>query len=97
MSLGRYNNTTRIAGGKKLASARAHNLIYTAVKNGSIDYSIRTLKEGERLDIIAGKQYGDGNLWWIIAAASGIGWPAQVPPGTRIYIPTNLGQIEAYI
>ena len=45
--------------------------------------------EGDRFDILAQTYYGDSNLWWIIAAASGIGWGLQCPPGTVIRIPTN--------
>ena len=97
MSLGRYDNTLKIAGGKKLASPRSHSLIHRAVKSGAIKYRIHVLKEGERLDIIAGKAYGNGRLWWVIAAASGIGWSPQVPPGTRLLIPTDLNEIEAYV
>lgn len=97
MALGRYENTLRIAGGKKLASPRGHNLIYRAVQAGRVAYKIHVLKEGERLDTLAGKEYGNGTLWWVIAAASGIGFAPQVPPGTRIYIPTNLQEIEVFV
>jgi len=54
------------------------------------------LNEGERLDTIAGRVYGNARLWWIIAAASGIGWPLQVPPGTQLLIPTDLKQTAQY-
>ena len=97
MAIGRYDNTLKIAGGKKLASPRGHNLIYRAVQAGALSYRLHILKEGERLDILAGKYYGNGRLWWVIAAASGIGWAAQVPPGTRLFIPTDLGEVEAYV
>ena len=53
--------------------------------------------EKERLDVLAGKIYGDGGYWWIIAAASGIGWSLQVPPGTRLKIPTKLEQILSLV
>ena len=36
----------------------------------------------------------DGMNWWIIAAASGIGWWLQCPPGTLLAIPTSISQIE---
>jgi len=32
-------------------------------------------------------------LWWIIAALSNIGWNLQVPPGTKITLPTNIQQV----
>tara|TARA_Y100000591_G_C21489801_1_gene524537 strand:- start:51 stop:224 length:174 start_codon:yes stop_codon:yes gene_type:complete len=51
------------------------------------------LKEAQRLDTIAAESYGDARLWWVIAAASNIGWGLQVPPGTKLSIPIDLAQI----
>ena len=64
------------------------------MKRGEIVFTTITLKEGQRLDKIAQQFYGDGRLWWIIAAASGIGWWMQAPPGTLLKVPTDLLQIE---
>jgi hypothetical protein len=97
MSLGRYDNAQKIRSGKLYSSATAHVNIYKGCRSGKISYTTKTLIEGERLDILAGKYYGNGNLWWVIAAASGIGWGIQAPPGTNLRIPTNLAQIEAYV
>jgi len=71
--------------------------IRAAMKDGSLSLRPIVIKEGERLDVIAGRTYGDGRLWWVIAAASDIGWPLQVPPGTRLNIPTDLSQIAGLI
>jgi len=49
------------------------------------------------LDHIAGKELGDSQLWWVIAAASRIGWWLQVPPGTVLRIPTKMTQVMAYV
>ena len=57
--------------------------------------TLYTTKEGERLDQIAGKFYDDGRYWWVIAAASNIGWWLQVPTGTRLIVPLDLSEIEA--
>lgn len=68
--------------------------IRDGINNGLVRYRQTVLKEGERLDIIAGIEYNDGNLWWIIAAASpAIGFMPQIPPGTLIRIP-NLQDIN---
>ncbi len=97
MSMGRYDNATRIKSGKMLASATAHVAIYKACRNGRMTFVTKTLTENERLDVLAGRYYGNGRLWWIIAAASGIGWCLQAPPGTNLVIPTDLSQVEAYV
>ena len=67
--------------------------IFEAVESNTIQYSTHVLKEGERLDTVAGKSYNDSKYWWIIAAASGIGWSLQVPPGTFLKIPNNLNEV----
>lgn len=97
MALGRYDNNTKIEGGKKFSTSTSHNNIRQAAISGRISTSQYVLQEGERLDIIAGRSYGNSRLWWVIAAASGVGWPLQAPPGTLLLIPTNLSQIEGLI
>ena len=67
--------------------------IYNAVENGEISYGVHVLEQGERLDYIAGINYGDSSLWWIIAAASGIGYALQVPPGTILRVPSSISQV----
>lgn len=93
----RYANTPKIEAGKQYGTAVAHNNIRRAVQQGRITTREHILKEGERLDIIAGRTYGNSRLWWIIAAASGIGWGLQVPPGTQVLIPTDLKQVSGYV
>ena len=61
--------------------------IRQAVDSGQISAVRVEVQDGERLDHIAHRFYGDGQLWWIIAAASGVGWWLQVPPGTVITVP----------
>ena len=72
---------------------RLHNL----VKNGSIRATKVVVKQGVRLDHLAGRQYGDGRLWWVIAAATGIGWWMQVPPGTVLKVPTDINEVISMI
>ena len=94
-SIYRYSEPVTRRGG--LATAQAVNSIRRAVRNGVIRTSDRPLKEGERLDTIAFKRYGDSRLWWIIAAASNIGWWMQLPPGTLIKIPDSLTEVNQVI
>ena len=49
---------------------------------------------GDRYSNLAHEHYGDVKLWWVIAAASDIGWGLQCPPGTFLRIPTDLGIIS---
>jgi hypothetical protein len=97
MSVSRYRRTSRIKGGVQLGTSYINSTIYQNVENGNIETTPYVLKEGERLDHIAGKFLGNGDLWWILAATSGIGWMLQAVPGTRIRIPSNLNQIMAYV
>lgn len=97
MAIGRYDNTLKIAGGRKLATSDAHVRIFNAVKVGEISATTYTTSESERLDTLAAEFLGDARLWWVIAASSGIGWGMQVPPGIELNIPDNMNQVEAYI
>ncbi len=97
MALSRYANDSAIKGGKILQSGTAVMRIREAVKRGQLTMRSTVLKESQRLDHLAGAVYGDGRLWWVIAAASNIGWSMQVPPGTRLNIPTDLGEVEGVI
>lgn len=89
--MGRYSEDASIKRGRSLGTAQAALSIRSALKAGTLAARREILKEGERLDQIAFREYGDGRLWWVIAAASGIGWVMQVPPGTVILIPSSAG------
>ena len=96
MAINRYTFATRrknLLGKNIVSNSRASFTIYTAIESGAVNYGVKILEEGERLDTIAGQAYGDSSFWWIIAAASGIGWGLQVPPGTVLRVPTNINEI----
>lgn len=93
MAIGRYTYTPKILGRTRLATNLNCNKIYKAVINGSVPFTALVLKESQRLDHIAGAAYGDSSYWWIVAAASGIGWGLQVPPGTIVRVPKSLADI----
>jgi nucleoid-associated protein YgaU len=50
---------------------------------------VRTIEEGDRLDLIAHEEYGDTSRWRAIAAANGIRNPRDLRPGTTIVIPNG--------
>lgn len=97
MATSRYSFIPRIKGGRQIGTMRGLRRIYFSVRSGSIPFRTVTLKEGQRLDHIAGRSYGDSDLWWVIAAASGIGWGLQIPPGTILYVPTDLSKVYSLI
>ena len=95
--ISRYTNDSTIISGKVLKSASGVLRIRAAMKLGQLSLRTVILSQNQRLDILAGQAYGDGRLWWVIAAASNIGWAMQVPAGTHINIPTDLSQIQGII
>ena len=99
MAFSRYSFTRKINVKNKtiIGTSRSCKKIYRAVLNGGISTTTHILKEGERLDTISQIAYGDSYYWWVLAAASGIGWSLQVPPGTVITIPTNLDIIVKFL
>jgi hypothetical protein len=84
MAQSRYN--TSLARVKRADTSA----IYAASISGALDTDKIVLTATQRLDVLAGKYYGDSQLWWVIAASSGIGWGLQVPAGTVIRIPRNV-------
>tara|TARA_R110001583_G_scaffold12000_3_gene53525 strand:- start:6814 stop:7107 length:294 start_codon:yes stop_codon:yes gene_type:complete len=92
MAVGRYTFVNRIDSGKGFSSPESMRKIYNGVLAGVISVSFIKLKEGQRLDTLAAEKYGRSDYWWIIAAASGIGWGLQCPPGTILRVPNNLAQ-----
>ena len=94
MAISRYDNDNLVQNGKLLGTTRGLVRLRDAISSGAVSVTTRVLTETERLDHIAGAQYGDGRQWWIIAAASGIGWWLQAPAGTRVVIPLSLAEVE---
>ncbi len=94
MGIRRYARAPILAGGTKYGTSLATNVIKQAVNASIIKTRVYVLQGSERLDTVAGREYGDASNWWIIAAASGIGWALQVPAGTRLIIPTDLNEIN---
>lgn len=96
MTIRRYARTRVYGLNYHYGTSQAIPSIRTGIKDGSIRYRETILREGERLDVLAGQEYEDGKLWWIIAAASDIGYGLQCPPGTRILIP-NIEDISRIV
>jgi hypothetical protein len=93
MPTSRYSRTPIIGSPGRLATSDYVSTIRSAVSSGAVAHTESVLLEGQRLDHLAAKQYGDARYWWVIAAASGIGWALQAPPGTRLLIPISLEQV----
>jgi hypothetical protein len=96
MSFSRYSFAERkidINGKEYVSFSSASYRVFKSVETGVLQFDTKILEEGERIDTIAGVYYGKSSYWWIIAAASGIGYALQVPPGTVLRIPTNLSEV----
>lgn len=87
MAISRYIKTTVLGVTRQYGTGSAVDALRQALASGLLRYDTVTLAHGVRLDVLAGKHYGSGDLWWAIAAASNIGWGLQVPAGTLIRIP----------
>jgi len=95
--MNRYETDRVVRDGKILQTNQTIAKIREGVSSGQIQTSSLVMNAGERLDTLAQKAYGDGRLWWIIAAVSNVGWWLQVPPGTELRLPIDLAEVEALI
>lgn len=87
MTISRYRKATRINFGTQLGVSTAVMTLRTAIKNGTLPVINQLIiTENTRLDTLAGDVYGEGRYWWVLAAASDIGWGMQIPPGTVINV-----------
>ena len=93
----RYINDGLARDGKILKTAGAVSRIRAAYRSGRIRVRKRILRESERIDQIAGEEFQNSTLWWIIAALSDIGWCLQAPPGTILLIPEDLEEILRFV
>mgnify|MGYP001491342762 CR=1 FL=1 len=93
--MNRYSGDTLIKGGKSRSTNKAAVIIRNQIESGQLKFKRVVLGAGVRLDHIAFREYGDASLWWVIAAASGIGWGLQVPPNTYLTIPIEKSKLEA--
>ena len=94
--MSRYINDS-IIGGVRFGTTDSIERLRNAHRQGLVSTKKMVLTSGHRLDTIAGGVLGDSSLWWTIAVLSGIGWGLQVPPGTRLIVPTNISEIEGFI
>jgi nucleoid-associated protein YgaU len=92
----RYARDRRLKAGSTLGTNQTARRIQLGISQGRINVKRHVMRDGERLDHLAGKFYGDSSLWWVIAAASKIGWCLQLPAGTVAVIPTSLAQVEEF-
>lgn len=97
MAFGRYTNDPRLNLGDQLGTSKAAARIRREIKIGRMPITNTIILTGDdRLDTLAGSIYGDSSYWWVLAAASNIGWGLQVPPGTQINI-VSLSDVQKVV
>lgn len=96
MAFSRYSRTPLLDLGAQYGTSFAIQTIRAAVAAGTLPVRTITLRGAERLDTVSGTVYGDARYWWVLAAASNIGWGMQAPPGTIIKIP-DLAKVASLV
>lgn len=72
------------------AAKVSHPAIYVDpfVDERDFTFTLYTVTEGERLDLLAAEFYGDSELWWLIARANPeVFYPENIEYGTILRIP----------
>ncbi len=87
MAIDRYGNSVvvRTSTGKRNYSTS----IFQSIPSTADDVYITT-RDGDRLDLLAHRFYGDSSLWWIIAVSNNLSDSFFVTPGTRLRIPADV-------
>ena len=99
--MGRYSNTRTQSKIVKRGEKDKINYSVNSLKStkySSVPMSDKDIfvisQDGDRLDILAQKYYGDVNLWWYIAKANNLKF-ITLPIGTRLRIPADAGRAYA--
>lgn len=72
----------------KLKAYEPASLQLAEINRQSPDRSkTRTVREGDRYDLIAAEEYGDASRWKVLAAANGDDYPRLLKAGTVLEIP----------
>lgn len=87
MAVSRYTRAPIFGFGSQQGTSQAVATVRRAVRDGSLQTTSTVVRGSERLDTMAGVIYGDARYWWVLAAASDIGWGMQIPVGTVINVP----------
>lgn len=96
MAFSRYSRSPVLNFGTQYGTGRAREAIQSAIRNGTLLTKPMVLRGADRLDTISGIVYGDARYWWVLAAASNIGWGMQVPAGTLLQVP-DLGSVASLV
>ena len=90
MAVSRYKNSA-VIDNKHLATFDSPQIDLSAIAT----FSIR-ITDSDRLDILAFKHLGDGNLWWVIAELNDLSWPWDFASGQIIKIPIDVNEVLKY-
>lgn len=90
MSSNRYfsENIKKNSDGKKVY----RTVLYPEIKLSDFDEYIFAV-QGDRLDLLAYKYYGDSTKWWIIAHANKIKGTLYLPKDAQLVIPMKIDKI----
>lgn len=90
--------TSRYRKLKRLINNRDEQYVETAEpfkvpKNADDTFHIVSMKDENRLDLISWQYYGNTYMWWVIAEASDIIDPFDIPKDTVLRIPNKANVI----
>ena len=70
--------------------------IFPSVPQTGDDTFIIT-QDGDRLDTLAYRFYGDSSLWWVIGVSNGMTDSMFIAPGTKMRIPADVQFAISYM
>jgi nucleoid-associated protein YgaU len=95
MSINRYADTA-IANDTTTGKRNYATTMFPTVPESDSDVFIVS-RDGDRLDTLANRFYGDSTLWWIIGMCNGITDSLFIVPGTKLRVPTDIQLVLSYV
>ena len=84
---------TKIINNKNTGNRVYKSTFYPKIRIGNVDKFVYPI-DGDRLENVAHRYYGDSTLWWVIAQANNIrDGSFGLKPDEKLRIPSNVPQI----
>lgn len=84
-SYSRYRRAFEVPGDRGVWLSPSKVIVDTSPRQ---DDTFHTVVDGDRLDLLAHRYFGDARLWWVIAEYNDLTWMLDLTTGTELRLPS---------